>query len=93
MGEGAVRIFEATEIWASAEYGTGELHDREFVESNEAHARIHKLKAENEELKRFIKSWGEEIRSDIEIDDHKQIYLDCIEFEKCCRMILEEKAR
>lgn len=49
------------------------------------------VKAENEELKRFIISWGEEIRSDIEVDNHKQLYLDCIDFETCCRKILKKE--
>ena len=41
-----MNIYEATEIWSSVEYGNGGLRNREFVESEVAHAEINRLNSD-----------------------------------------------
>ena len=61
-----MKIFEATEIWSSVEYGSGDLKNKEFVESEDAHA----VKKELEQVKVKAGSLNELLQKILNEFDH-----------------------
>jgi len=47
--------------------------------------------AENNRLKLFIRSWGEEIRTSLAMNDNDQLRNDADDFQEKCKVILKDR--